>query len=168
MGLKSKNLDRVLEVVYEHPGKMFTIRELANATGIPRATVHSYLAELKKQGLVTKENRPAETGLFKTKKAFFFAEKLITSGLIDFIIKELNPSCIILFGSVRKGESVRDSDIDLFIETPIKKDLHIEIFEKKLKHPLQLFIHKDIHELPPKLFNNIVNGIKLYGSFKAK
>src|SRR3989344_5750055 len=168
MGLKSKNLDRVGAVLYEHPGTAFTVRELAKAAGIPRATAHSCIAELKKQGLMTKENHQADTLLFKTKKAFFFAEKLITSGLIDVLVKELNPSCIILFGSVRKGESVRDSDIDLFIETPIKKDLHIEIFEKKLKHPLQLFIHKDIHELPPKLFNNIVNGIKLYGSFKVK
>lgn len=168
MGLKSKKLDRVREVVYERPGKAFTVRELAKAAGIPRATAHNYLAELKKQGLMTPENRPVDTLFFKTKKAFFFAEKLITSGFIDVLVKELNPSCIILFGGVRKGESNKDSDIDLFVETSAKKELNLASFEKKLKHPLQLFVHKDIHELPPKLFNNIINGIKLYGSFKVK
>ena len=168
MGLKSKNLDRVGAVLYEHPGTAFTVRELAKAAGIPRATAHSCIAELKKQGLMTKENHQADTLLFKTKKAFFFAEKLITSGLIDVLVKELNPSCIILFGGVRKGESNKDSDIDLFVETTVKKELDLVAFEKKLKHTIQLFVHKDIHELPSKLFNNVVNGIKLYGSFKVQ
>ncbi len=79
-----------------------------------------------------------------------------------------HPSCIILFGSFRKGESVKGSDIDLFIESSKKIELNLNKFEKKLSHDLQLFIEEDIKKLQPRLLNNVVNGIKLYGSFKIK
>ena len=112
--------------------------------------------------------RAANTTLFKTKKINYYTEKIITSGLLEEIIKKLNPGCVILFGSIRKGESVKDSDIDLFIESQTEGKIDLKKYEKKLKHKIQLFIEKDIHKLQPQLFNNVVNGIKLYGSFKIK
>ena len=51
--------------------------------------------------------------MFKIKKINYFIERIVASGLIDFLVENLNPSCVILFGSIRKGESVRESDIDL-------------------------------------------------------
>jgi predicted nucleotidyltransferase len=73
-----------------------------------------------------------------------------------------------LFGSLRKGDSVKDSDIDIFIESSVKKNIELKKFEKKLNHNIQLFIENKINDLPNHLFNNVVNGIKLYGSFKIK
>ncbi len=167
----SKNLDRekrLLEVFYEHPGKRFTVRQLEKLTKMPRATVHVYVSQLRKQGLISEDNQAMDSILFKTKKTHFFIEQLVTSGLIEHIITKLNPSCIILFGSIRKGESDKDSDIDLFVETHTKTDLQLERFEKQLNHKIQLHIREDIHKLQPRLFNNVVNGIKMYGSFKIK
>lgn len=89
--------------------------------------------------------------------------KMYKSGLIDYLIKELNPSLIILFGGIRKGEYDKDSDIDLFVETQVKKELNLKSFEKTLNLKIDLFIESDIKKVNKNLFNNIINGIKLSG-----
>jgi len=162
-GLKSEKQDKIMEVVYENPEKNFTIREIEKLTGIPRTTISDYLKEMKKRKFLNRDSL-----LFKTRKINYFIERIIESGVIEEIIKRLNPSCIILFGSVRKGDSVKESDIDLFIESPVKKELNLEKFEKILKHKIQLFVESNIKKLPKNLMNNVVNGIKLYGIFKIR
>ena len=166
--MRQNNKDKVLEVFYEHPNRSFTVRELAKLALVPRATAHKELANLKKEGLITKENKAESSLVFKTKKINYFIERIVNSGLIKEIADRLNPSCVILFGSIRKGDSVKESDIDLFIESPVKKHISLVKFEKKLKHKIQLFIEPNINELNDELFNNVVNGIKLFGSFKIR
>lgn len=158
----------VMRIFFENPTREFTIRELAKESKIPRTTAHKYISKLKKIQLIKETNSAGDTLLFKTKKINYFTEELVSSGLIEFLVKELNPSCIILFGSIRKGDSVKESDIDLFVESSIKKDLNLKNFEKKLGHPLQIFIESDINNLQKNLQNNVINGIKIYGSFKIK
>jgi len=160
--------ERILEVFYENPSRAFTVRKIEKMTNLPRSTVHKYLTQLKKQRLITKENISSENLLFKIKKTNFFIEKILESGIVYEIIEKMNPSCIILFGSIRKGESNKESDIDLFIESPIKKEVSLLKYEKKLKHPIQLLTETDMNNIHSDLYNNIVNGIKLYGSFKIK
>lgn len=160
-------MDKILEIFYEHPRKEFTVREISKLIKIPKSTVHKYLAGLKKNKIIER-NQASDSRIFKIKKINFFIEKLVASGLIDYLEKELIASCIILFGSFRKGESEKDSDIDIFVESISKKELNLEQFEKKLKHKIQLFIEQDINNLQPNLFNNVINGIKLSGSFKVK
>jgi len=109
---------------------------------------------------------PLENLFFKTKKTNYFIEEIVKSGLIDYLINSLNPSCIILFGSIRKGESNKESDVDLFVETSIKKDLDLKQYERKLKHKVQLFVENKISNLQPNLLNNVINGIKIYGVIK--
>lgn len=168
MGLKTEILDKILERFYEYPEKKFTVRAIASQTKIPKSTLQPYLIELKKKNLITKDNKASNTKLFKIKKTNYYIEKLFESGLIEFIENELASDCIILFGSFRKGESVKESDIDLFVETHMKKEIDLKKYERKLKHKIQLFIEKNIKDLQPRLFNNVVNGIKLSGSFKLK
>jgi predicted nucleotidyltransferase len=167
MGQISRKLDKIMEIFYENPSASFTVRELTSKTGVPKSTVHNYLSELKKEGLVTDDNRAYESPLFKIKKTHYFVEKLYRCGLVNEIKVKLSPSCIILFGSFRKGESEKQSDIDIFVESA-KKDINLAAYEKKLGHKIQLFIEDDINKLPERLFNNIINGIKLEGYFKVK
>lgn len=166
--MKKEKFDAILEVFYESPEKSFTVREISRLAKIPRASVHNYLIYLKKMKLITPDNRAESNILFKTKKINYYVEKIAVSGLIEHLLNNLNPSCIILFGSIRKGDSVMESDIDLFVESPIKKELNLKAFEKKLGHKIQLFIEPNIHKLHSNLLNNVVNGIKLYGSFTIK
>lgn len=169
MGLNIEKSDKTLELFYENPAKAFTIREVSKLTGLPKSTLHPYLNYFKKKGLIKNNNQSSENSLlFKIKKINYHIEKIVTTGLLEYLIKELNPSCVILFGSCRKGESEQESDIDIFVESHIKKDINLEKFEKLLKHKVQLFIETNINKLPSHLLNNIVNGIKLHGSFKVK
>ena len=165
MGLNKK--EKILELFFEYPNKKFTVREIAKLTKIPRSTVHKKILELKKQKLII-GNQAADSLIFKIKKVNYFVEKIVASGLIDEFVSKLNPSCIILFGSIRKGDSAKESDIDLFVESSIKKSIKLSKFEKKLKHNIQVFVKSDINKLQPNLFNNVINGIKIYGSFKIK
>ncbi len=160
--------NKILELFYENPNQRFTIREISKITKIPRATAHRIIKLLKKQELINKENFANENLFFKTKKINFFIERIVSSSLIEELINKFNPSCIILFGSIRKGESIKESDIDLFIESQIKREANLSKFEKKLRHKIQLFIESDINNLQKNLFNNIINGIKIYGSLNLK
>ena len=160
--------NRVLKLVFEYPNQKFTIREISKRTKIPSSSVQRYLEELRKEGVITKENRPIVTPYFKFKKAFFIIDMLFKIGLIDYLNETLTPSAIIVFGSIRKGEYEHESDIDIFIETTKKHEVNLSDFEKKMNHKIQLFIEKDINDLPPKLLNSVVNGIKLKGYFKIK
>lgn len=168
MGQLTDKWDKILRFFYDFSEQAFTIRELAKRTGLPKSSVQRYVRELRRLGLLDENNRAVQSFLFKTKKMMYYVELLVTSGLIEHLIQKLNPSCIILFGSIRKGDSTGESDIDLFVETHLKKEVSLAHFEKKLGHPVQLHREQDIHTLPPQLFNNVVNGIKLYGSFKVK
>lgn len=160
--------DKILELFYEYPNHKFTVREISKKTKIPSSSVQRYLQELKKKGFITKENRVNTTPYLKFQKALFLINKLYQTGLIEYLEKTFHPSAIILFGSIRKGEYDSESDIDIFVETTKKADIKLERFNKKLGHKIELFIHKNIHELPPELFNSVINGIKLSGYIKIK
>ena len=123
--MRQRNEDRIMEVFYEFPGRKFTVREIAKITGIPRASVHKILRILKEEKM-TKDNMADNSLLFKIKKIDYYLEKIASSGLIEELAQKLNPSCIILFGSIRKGDSVKESDIDLFVESPVKKEVKLE------------------------------------------
>jgi len=157
---------KIRELFYEHPGRKFTIREISKLTGVPRATAHKQLLKLKGSKLIGKNNMSDDNLLFKIKKINYFTEKLVYSGLIEELVEKLNPSCIILFGSIRKGDSAKESDIDLFVESSVKKNVELNKFERKLGHKVQLLVESDIKKLPKNLLSNVVNGIKIYGSFK--
>ena len=158
---------KLLEVYFENPGKSFTIRELSSLASMPKSTVQRILSNLKKEELVNNDNTPNENIRFKTKKINFFIERIVDSGLVEDIVRNLNPSCIILFGSIRKGDSDKESDIDIFIESALNT-FDFSEYERKLKHPIQAIIEPSLKKLQPHLFNNVVNGIKLYGAFKVK
>ncbi len=162
-GLKSEKQDKIMELIYENPNKEFTLRQIEKLTKLPKTTISEYLGKMKKIKLLDNNSI-----FFRIKKANYLIEKMVYSGLIDFLIKELNPSCIIVFGSVRKGEYNKESDIDLFIETSEKKEVKLGRYEKILKHKIQLFTETNINKINSNLFNNIINGIKLYGGFKVK
>jgi len=161
-------MDKILELFFEFPNEKFTIRYIAKKTKIPKSTVHKYLKKLKSMDLITKDNQDSNKRFFKIKKINYFIEKIYTSGLIEHLNKFYVPSCIILFGSFRKGDSVSSSDIDIFLETTKKKETSLKKFEEKLKHNIQIFKETSINKLPPRLLNNVVNGIKLEGFFKIK
>jgi predicted nucleotidyltransferase len=90
--------------------------------------------------------------------------QLFSSGLIAFLVERLSNPTIVVFGSYSRGEDIEKSDIDFYIETPSKKKINLNKFEKALQRKIQFFIYNNIQNVENKeLANNIVNGITLNG-----
>ena len=164
-----------MELFFEEPARNFQIREIGRLTKIAVTSVKKYLKELLEDDLINLDKKtlyPSYTAneqnrLFRIYKQQFIILKLYSTGLIDYLEDELYPRCIILFGSMRKGEYFKDSDIDLFIQAK-ENDIWLTKFEKILKHKINLFFKEDVNKLSKELFNNIINGIKLSGYLKLK
>jgi predicted nucleotidyltransferase len=77
------------------------------------------------------------------------------------------PDAIILFGSASKGEDIKGSDIDLYVQCNEKK-LELSKYEKKLNRKINLFFEKNFDKLSSELKQNIINGDKLKGFLKVR
>jgi len=172
MGLE--NREKVLEVFYEFPAKGFTVREISKLAKIPRATVHKILVGLKKEGMVDGDGRASGSRLFLSRKVGYFVDKIVASGLVDFLVEEFGPSTIVLFGSVSKGSSVKESDVDIFVSTYVEDKMKVEMsldmskFERKIGHKIDLHLYDNIKDVNEDLRGNIANGIKLEGYLDVK
>ncbi len=164
-----------MELFFEEPTKNFQIRQISRATKIAVTSVKNYLGELVREKLIKKDRKTlypsyianSQNRLFKVHKQQFILFRLYATGLIDYLEDRLHPSCIVLFGSMRKGEYNKKSDIDLFVQS-CERELELGRFERKLKHAINLFFEEDINKLRRELFGNIVNGRILSGYLKIK
>lgn len=148
------------------------VRQIERELKAPLPSVIRYTKELEKEGIlkstkianITTYSADRASKTFLLEKKLFNIHQLNASTLVDFLIEELSNPTIVVFGSYARAEDVENSDIDLYIETPSKKKINVEKYEKILQRKTQLFIYKNIHELENKeLANNIVNGIVLNG-----
>ncbi|PIN74229.1 hypothetical protein COV20_01280 [Candidatus Woesearchaeota archaeon CG10_big_fil_rev_8_21_14_0_10_45_16] len=156
---------KIREYYYEHPADAMTVRALALKLKLNRSTVQYHLQQLRKEGFIDKNNLWVDSWSNKLQKSHYFTLKIASSGLVQYLESELGVSAIILFGSFSKGDSVKESDIDLFVECARQKQLELQKFERLLGHKIELFTKARIYQLPKPLLNNVVNGIKLKGYF---
>ncbi|MBU1203808.1 MAG: nucleotidyltransferase domain-containing protein [Nanoarchaeota archaeon] len=169
------NLLKIMELFFEEPSRSFQLREISRLTKIAPTSVKRYLQELLKQVLIKKIKgniypsyiANQESRLYRLHKQQTIIKKLYSSGLIDFLEDNLHPPCIILFGSAREGEHVKNSDVDMFVQTKEKR-ISLKHYEKILKHKINIFFEDDLNRLSKELFNNIINGIKLSGYLKIR
>ena len=161
--------ETIKEYFFINPTAKLRVRELERTLKLPLPSVIRYCKELEKEEILT----TAKTGKVKfyttsRSENFLLGKKLFNigsiykSGFIDYLKRELSNPAIILFGSFAKGEDIESSDIDIYLETPSKKEISLEKFEKILKRKIQIFRQKNLKEISnPHLANNIVNGITL-------
>ncbi len=157
-----------MEIIFKYPTRGFTVRDIAKETGISPPTVSSILKELETEDLVKivkdkiqyKVYGKIEAESFKDMKRIYNLYALIP--LKNYIIKTLDPDCVVVFGSYAFGEDLEDSDIDIFVESKKKKDIELEKFEEKLARKIHLIVG-DFKSLPEELRRNIINGVVLYG-----
>lgn len=171
--MKQKNIKEIIkEYFFINPLAQLRVRQIERELKIPLPSVIRYIKELESEGLLKKSkignvifytsNRNSKE--FILEKKLFNIKSLYSCGLIDFLIKEFSNPSIILFGSYAKAEDIEKSDIDLYVETPSKKEINIEKFKKSLKREIQIFRHKSIREIKNNhLVNNIINGTLLNG-----
>jgi predicted nucleotidyltransferase len=163
---------KIKEYFFLHPTIKLRVRQLEREVKAPLPSVIRYTKELEQEGLlksttianITAYSADRSSRSFLLEKRLFNLHQLQTSGLLHFLIEELSNPVIVVFGSYARGEDVEKSDLDLYLETPAKKKINLEKFEKVLQHRVQVFTYSNIHELENKeLANNIVNGIIVNG-----
>jgi len=171
--MRTKNIkQKIKEHFFINPTSKLRVREIERTLKIPLPSVIRYCKELQNEGILTTiktgnvvfytGNKGSEN--FLLEKKLFNVKSLYESGLIEFLKIELSNPAVILFGSYSKGEDIENSDIDLYIETPSKKEINLDKVEKTLKRKIQIFRHKSIGEIRNKeLADNIINGIVLNG-----
>jgi len=169
--MKRKDIKKTIrEYFFVNPNDKLRVREIERTIKIPLPSVIRYCRELENEDILTTvkigyvnfytANRSSEKYILE--KRLSNIKKIYESGLIEYLRQELSNPSIVLFGSFAKGEDTEESDIDLYIETPSKKKVRFEKFEKLLKRKIQAFRHKSLNEVSNHhLANNIINGITL-------
>ena len=118
---------RVLRVLVDHKGKIFTIRRLAEDAGASHPEVSATIDELEKFGIVQIQPVGRAHQISLNEKSYVLkeviepilkAEKKTRDKVILVLKNYLDTKKIIstaIFGSVSKGEEKEDSDIDVLI-----------------------------------------------------
>ena len=170
-------MDKILELFIKNPEKDFHIRQVSKLIKKSPSTISKYLRKLEKEGVLISKRKlnhflfkaNSENKKFRLLKLNYNFNVLNDSGFIEYLIKEFNyPKAIVLFGSFSKAEDIPSSDIDLMIVSPLKKEVELEKFEKKLNHEIHLLVYsekkiKEMCKTNKELLNNMINGIVIYG-----
>ncbi|MEK6915643.1 MAG: nucleotidyltransferase domain-containing protein [Nanoarchaeota archaeon] len=166
------NIINNLECFFEDCYRRINVREYARLMKISPPTASKLLSKLHKNGLLLMEEDRNYIFYYANKNDKIFIDlskiywKIKLDGLVHFFDKQLANPCIILFGSLSKAETKRDSDIDLCIIGQ-NKNLNIKSFESKLKRKIQMFFFNSIESIKNnELANNIINGYVLQGRLK--
>ncbi|MEK6914729.1 MAG: nucleotidyltransferase domain-containing protein [Nanoarchaeota archaeon] len=172
--LQKNNKYKVLKIFFDNTTTIFGLREISRKASLALPSVKKYLDELASEGLIRKEvrkntpqyiaNRDSEK--FKFYKILSIQYELFESGVIEYIWKQVSPEAIILYGSSRKGESIENSDIDLFVIGK-KIEINLDKFEKILNKKIHLIIN-NFYDVPKELRKNLINGILLKGYINTK
>ena len=171
--LQKNNKYKLLKIFLFNPTEEFRLRELSRLSKISPPSVMAYLKEFEKEELIKSFKKRGvpfykseiDGEKFREYKKIGILFELNDSGLTDFLWDELSPKAIILYGSFAKGESLEESDIDLFIIGKEKK-IRLEEFEKKLERKIHLMFDDNPKNIPNELKNNLINGIVLKGYLK--
>ncbi len=176
--LQKDNRYKILKAFFENPlpkGVGLQLREISKKVGVAPTSVKKYLKELEQQNLILHEkhrihnyptylaNRDSE--YFKLLKKIDMVASIYESGLLDCLNDKCLPDAIILFGSTAKGEDLKESDIDLFLQSKERK-LELKKYELQLGRKINVFFSEDFNKLSKELKNNIINGIILKGYLK--
>jgi predicted nucleotidyltransferase len=176
--LQKDNRYRILRLFFADPlpeGIGFQLREISRKVDVAPASVKKYLAGLEKEGLIIKSrhrihgypvyhsNRDNE--YFKFLKRLDTLISIRDSGLLEYLSDECMPDVIILFGSAARGEDLKGSDLDIFMQCK-ESGLNLTRFEKILERSINPFFG-NFNALSKELKNNILNGMILKGYLKV-
>lgn len=166
------NIINNLKPFFEDCYRRINIREYARIMRISPPTASKLLSGYNKEKLLIMEEDRNYIYYYanKSSKNFIDLSRIYWrerfSDILNYLDKDLLSPTIILFGSLSKAETKKDSDIDLCIIAP-KKDLKLSEFEKKIKRKIQILFFNSIKDINNKeLLNNILNGYLLGGRIK--
>lgn len=127
--IRSKTLQKILELFFLRSTERFYLREIERLTGKPVGALQRQLSRLEKGGLL-KSERVGPLRYFSLNRNYLYLSELqalITKELrhrqldkdlhkvLRRLKKKYHPEKVILFGSLASGRVTPDSDIDLLI-----------------------------------------------------
>ena len=163
---------RIMEHFLQHPTTRLRVRQIERETGISLPSVIRHVKRLEQEGIlkqqevggVTLYSADRANEAYRKEKRLHNLRKIHESGLLRHLIDELDNPVVILFGSYDKGDDTEDSDVDIYIQTPSKKEPRIDAYEKKLERSIQPHITKRLDDIKnDELKDNIINGTVLNG-----
>lgn len=172
---------KVLQVFFDDPEPEtlgLSLREISRRSELAHTSTKRHLETLREEELVKTREKEGGTRIypvyranresekFKLLKTIDMIYRIGKSGLLEKLETEATPDCIILFGSAARGEDIRGSDVDLYIQSE-EKELELSRYESSLKRTIQVHFQPSFDSYPSELKNNIVNGIVLQGNLKA-
>jgi len=162
-------MGQIEELFFEEPNERFHIRGVSRLLKIPKTTVSYTVHKLVQDGLVTTEKNVftmfkanIDHPLYKHLKKAFLIQKIIRSGILEYIESNVYPHCIILYGSVAQGSYTSQSDIDLFVQSSAI-ELKTEKFATKIGHNINILFEPKLNEISFELLNNLINGEVMKG-----
>ncbi|MDI6883623.1 MAG: MarR family transcriptional regulator [Hadesarchaea archaeon] len=166
--LTESNTQKVLAFIFKYPTKGFTVRAIARAIKISPPTVSNILEKLEKEGLVKIVEEEVQHKTYGNFESEYFRDlKRIYNifslyGLKHLLIQEFRPNAIVVYGAYARGEDREDSDVDIYVDSTIRKGVNLKAFEKELARRIHLIV-RSAREIPNELKRNLVNGVILYG-----
>ena len=155
-----------LLVFFEDAYREISVREYARLIKVSPPSASKILKYYAKEELL-KERRDRnfifyranrENPLFIDLSKAYFRQRL--GNFVDYVSKQLQHPTIILFGSLAKGETNVNSDIDVFVDVR-EAELDLKKFETKLKRKIQVHLNKELKN--KHLKKNVSRGLILYG-----
>ena len=173
---------KVSEVLFRYPEKEFSLSDLAREAGVAKANLGGILKAFQEAGLISIEKlsklwriKADQTNwLYTRSKIVYNLNFIYQIGVVEFLVDYFkNPKAIILFGSFRKGEDLSNSDVDIAVESDEVNDYKITGLREMLEYEKILGKKIQIHlfnrgNININLFNNIANGIILWGFLEVK
>lgn len=176
--IQKSSIQRVAELFFKEPSKKHYLKEISRKLGIAHTSVKNNLNKLKSENFIIEYIEIKGERKFPTYKANFNnigyrtnkiktnIALIIESELVKYLVDNIMPKSIILFGSYLRGEDIEESDIDIFIEGK-KENIRLDKFENILGRKIQLHFKDNFKKYPKELKNNIANGFVLYGYLKV-
>jgi len=174
--------NKIIEILFKYPEKEFSLSDLAKEAGVAKANIGGILTDFQEAGLISIEKlakiwriKANQTNwLFIRSKIVYNLNFVYKSGLVEFLVDHFkNPKSIVLFGSFRKGEDLSNSDIDIAIESDEINEYEViglrelSEFESMIERRIQLHLFSR-QSVDINVFNNIANGILLWGFLEVK
>ena len=162
-----------LQPFFEDCYRRINVREYSRMMKCSPPTASSKLKQCAKEELLNEE--PSRQFKFyyanRENKQFIDLSRIYWSGrlkpLAVYLEKQGIHPGIVVYGSLAKGETTKDSDIDIALFSH-KKKLSLQQFENQFKRKIHILGLPSLSGLKNKeLANNIANGYILQGRVKA-
>ena len=140
---------RVLGLLLLHPDQTYHVREIARLTATSAGTLNRELDKLAQAGLLVREKIGNQLRYAANRQCPVFEELASilrkTSGLADVVRDALLPldselDCVLIFGSVARGEEHAGSDVDVLLIGRIGFGDAVRAL-----HPIQENLHREIN-----------------------